>query len=397
MDINKKINISNKIYPIFYGLSADLVFFVAINTIFLTKVKHLTAMDISSLTMFSMLFVILIQNIAIKIIKKIGNKASLKLGVYMMLLSSILITFSKSYILILLGYILYSAAPLFKEMDSVILRENLKAQNRLDKFIKIQNSSTLIYSAVTMVISFVSGFLFNINPYIPMLICIAFCINNCILSNFIYEIKQDKKEEVENKDFKFTKRILIILLVYSIVYSIIELSQTNTKLLLQYNLEDFLKLDKAVIYLSFIIALSRIARVLGNLLFIKVCKKIGKETPRVIITSLIFALFLILLGDFIKKDFIGIIIMTLGFLIILSLRDPLQNYMRTVLLNKCRPIYHEQAVIYFNTFRKIGNFVISGIITLILLKFKLEYVILFLLIGAVISVTLIRKMYNLVK
>jgi len=249
MDINKKINISNKIYPIFYGLSADLVFFVAINTIFLTKVKHLTAMDISSLTMFSMLFVILIQNIVIKIIKKIGNKASLKFGVYMMLLSSILITFSKSYILILIGYILYNVAPLFKDMDSVILRENLKAQNRLDKFIKIQNFSTLIYSIVTMIVSFVSGFLFNLNPYIPMLICIAFCINNCILSNFIYEIKQDNEEEVENRDFKITKRVLIILLVYSIVYSIIELSQTNTKLLLQYNLEEFLKLDKAVIYL----------------------------------------------------------------------------------------------------------------------------------------------------
>jgi len=132
-------------------------------------------------------------------------------------------------------------------------------------------------------------------------------------------------------------------------------------------------------------------------LSIKIYKKVGKKLPRVIITSLIFALFLILLGDFIEKDFLGIIISALGFLIILSIRDPLQNYMKTVLLNKCRPIYHEQAIIYFNTFRKIGNFIISGIITLILLKFKLEYAITFLLIGAVSSVVLIRKMYSLVK
>ena len=34
-DTDKKINLSNKIYPIYCGLSNDLVIFISINTIFL--------------------------------------------------------------------------------------------------------------------------------------------------------------------------------------------------------------------------------------------------------------------------------------------------------------------------------------------------------------------------
>ena len=39
----KKLNRSIKIYPIFYGLSSDLIFWIAINTLLLTAVKNLAA------------------------------------------------------------------------------------------------------------------------------------------------------------------------------------------------------------------------------------------------------------------------------------------------------------------------------------------------------------------
>lgn len=397
MNIDKRVEISNKIYPIFNGLSSDLVFFIAINTIFLTKVKHFTAAQISSLTMFSMLFIIIIGKLVVKIIKKIGNINSIKLGIWMYLLASLFITFSKSYIFILIGYIFYNSAPLFKCMDSVVLRENLKYQNKLQNYIKIQNQATLSYSIITMVISFISGFLFNIHSYLPMIICIGFCVLNCILVHFIYEVKQESKEEVEVHEFNLTKRLLLILIVYALLYSALELTQTNTKLFLQYNMEEFLTLDKVVIYLSMIISLSRIVRVLGNYLFMKTYKKLNKKVPRIMVTSLIFSLFCILLGGSINYGFIGVIITAGGFLILLGIRDPYQNYMRTVLLNKCRPIYHDQAILYFEEFRKISNFLISAIITGILLKFDLIYALTFLLILVVFSTVLVRKMYDLVK
>lgn len=49
MTETQKINRTIKIYPIFYGVTADLIFWIAINTLFLTTVKHLSASQINSI------------------------------------------------------------------------------------------------------------------------------------------------------------------------------------------------------------------------------------------------------------------------------------------------------------------------------------------------------------
>ena len=56
-----KLKRFNKIYPWFAGLSSDLLFWVAIDTLFLTVVKNCTASQIVSLTSISMIINILLQ------------------------------------------------------------------------------------------------------------------------------------------------------------------------------------------------------------------------------------------------------------------------------------------------------------------------------------------------
>ena len=53
--VDKRIDSSNKIYPIFYGLSSDLIFFIAIRTLFLTNVKELTSSEINFITTIGVL------------------------------------------------------------------------------------------------------------------------------------------------------------------------------------------------------------------------------------------------------------------------------------------------------------------------------------------------------
>ena len=72
-EIDKKIKISNKIYPYISGLSDDLLFWAAINTIFLTNVKMLSASQVSLLSAIAGLITILSQSLVLKIIKKLGN------------------------------------------------------------------------------------------------------------------------------------------------------------------------------------------------------------------------------------------------------------------------------------------------------------------------------------
>lgn len=60
----------NKIFPWYDGLSGDLLFWVAIDTLFLTVVKHFNASQIVSLTTVSLITCIALQVPLLKFIKK---------------------------------------------------------------------------------------------------------------------------------------------------------------------------------------------------------------------------------------------------------------------------------------------------------------------------------------
>lgn len=81
----RKVILSNKIIPYFIGISDDLMFFIAINTLFFTVVKGLSATEISFLTTIPSLSYIALQIPALKIITKIGNIKSIRIGTIMLL------------------------------------------------------------------------------------------------------------------------------------------------------------------------------------------------------------------------------------------------------------------------------------------------------------------------
>ena len=98
----KKINRSIKIYPIFASFTGDLIFFVPIDTLFLTLVKGLNASQITAMTMVALIICIVFQKVILAIVKKIGNVNSLRLGATMLLIASLVLTFGKSFIAMLL-------------------------------------------------------------------------------------------------------------------------------------------------------------------------------------------------------------------------------------------------------------------------------------------------------
>ena len=171
----KKLDRTIKIYPIFYGLTADLIFWIAINTLFLTTVKNLSAAEINSIDTIGTAVGIGFQFFLIKIVRKIGNIKSVRLGTTLLFLSVVLNTFSTAYWGFLIAEICYVVGFVFKHMDNVILIKNLKFMNKSEEYVKLQTRGNTIYSFVTLIISLISGFLFNVNPYIPMAICMIIC------------------------------------------------------------------------------------------------------------------------------------------------------------------------------------------------------------------------------
>ena len=117
--------IIGKIYPLFASFTGDLIFFVPIDTLFLTLVKGLNASQITAMTMVALIICIVFQKVILSIVKKIGNVNSLRLGATMLLIASLVLTFGKSFIAMLLYKSIHELAVMFLNMDEIILKNNL--------------------------------------------------------------------------------------------------------------------------------------------------------------------------------------------------------------------------------------------------------------------------------
>lgn len=396
----KKLNRSISIYPLFYGLTADLIFWIAINTLFLTTVKHLSASQINSIEAISTVVGIFFQLILVKIVRRIGNLNSVKLGVVLLFLSVLLNIVSKNYIGFLLAEIFYVIGFVFKHMDNVILIKDLKYLNRSDEYINYQTKGSTIYSLITLLISAISGFMFNINPYIPVIICLIVCFINIILTNFIYEVPVNDKN-IDNKEYKinkkyFSKKIIIMILLYGLFYAMINSGQKNSKLFIQFDLQNLFDLDKVAIYMGAFIFISRVTRLLSNLLFLKIYNKYKSKMIFMLEFGLASAFIFLLIGHFVGNIY-GIYIMALGFFMFLFIRDPFDNFMRKTLFENSSEKVHDKIVNYINLTKKIFTLMYSTIVASMLIKLNYVYVMSLFLILTISFFSLIYKIYNLIR
>lgn len=393
----QKVVLSNKIYPFFSGLSDDLMFWAAINTIFLTTVKNLNASQISALSAVAIFLSIILQGFIFKIIKKIGNINSVRTGLLLLLTAAIVITFSKTFFFLVIGQIIYQLAFFFTGMGSVILKNNLYAVNKASDFPKVQSKSSLVYAVLTMITAFTAGFLFNINGYLPMLLCVGICIFNIFLSFVIYEYKDNnnKSQNISQNPVPITwnRIIILIIITYGLLYAMVETLQENGKIFIQYNLQNFVADNKVSVYLTFIIALSRISRVLANLSFNKIYLKLKEKFIILLNFLIIVSVFLMILGYFIKQAF-GIGIMATGFCILLFARDPIMIFTKTELLEHCDIDQQERVMHKYNLSRKIIRFCFATLVALLLSKIEISTIMIFILIMSGVSLFPTLTMYK---
>lgn len=397
MTETQKINRTIKIYPIFYGLTADLIFWIAINTLFLITVKHLSASQINSIGAIGTGVGLVFQIFLIKIVRKIGNIKAVRLGTILLFLSVTINTIATSYTGLLIAELCYVIGFVFKHMDNVIVIKNLKYLNRSDDYIKLQTKGSTLYSLVTLVISLISGFIFNINPYFPMILCMIVCFINILLTFFIYEApNQNNKEIKNNTKVAFSKIAKLLILLYGLFYAMIAISQNNSKLFIQLNMQDFLSLDKVAIYMSIIIFISRIFRLIGNLVFLKVYNKLKNKMIFLLETLLVASFILLLMGDFIGRNMMGICVMSIGFFIYLVIRDPFANYLKKTLFENTKEEIHDKVINYISLSRKICSLIYGLVISKMLVSLSYANVMFLLLILSISFIVLIIKIYQLI-
>ncbi len=396
----KKIERSIKIYPIFASFTGDLIFFVPIDTLFLTLVKGLNASQITAMTMVALIVCILSQKVILSTVKKIGNVNSLRLGTILLLIAAFILTFGKSFILMLLYKTINEIAFMFLNMDEIILKSNLNAVNRKADYYKIRNKSKIMYSIITLLTALVAGKLFNINRYLPMYLSIIVYILLLGIAFMYYEAKNEEQKEIKlnNMKIKITSTIFLVIISNAVFYSIIKMGQNNSKLFMQYDFQKYLSIEMVTYYITTIVFISRIARLIGNIIWGKIYLKIKDKMSIALTICLCLAFLLLIIGHYINVPFIyKVIIMSLGFFLILAIRDSFQIYIEDVALNITNKEEQQKIIINIEVYRRFGTLILSAIFTLILMKYEL-IVIEFILLGlSIIEIFINKKLCKKIK
>ena len=390
----------NKIFPWYSGLSGDLLFWIAIDTLFLAVVKNFNSSQIVSLTSVSLVTCILLQMPLLKIINKIGNTNSVRLGSLLLLVSSLLLTFGQNYITIALGKVVYEIAFTFQNMVNAILKNNLELQNRSDEYIKLKTKSNTVYATVTMIISFIASPMFNLNNYLPMFGCIFFCFICFILSFYMIDFSNYNNVKKENKNkvkIHYSKLIIVLLISYGLFYPIVNSGQSNGKLFIQQELLLNFSVEKTALIVGVILCISRIVRVISNISFNKIHNKYKEKVGVILPILLLISIILMIIGYFVGTSVIlKFSIMSLGYIIILFIRDPFKVYMQDLALRNVGKEGQQTLLTTMELSRKVVRAIMSLSFTMILVNNPMITVMKILLILSIIEILIGIKLYKLV-
>lgn len=251
-----------------------------------------------------------------------------------------------------------------------------------------------------MVIALVAGPLFNISPYLPMYLCISACIVTCILSFTFYEIKNEEYEECKEKEkkkdrkkAKLSRILILVLLSNTIFLGIVVLGQQDSKLFIQYQLTDWYGISLTATYLGFIVAFSRVVRIVLNMLFNRYYSKLKKQIPIILSSILTLAFALIIAGAVLPlPTIIKVLFMTLGFSFIIPMYDTSIIYIEDLILKNSEKEQQQRIFANMEILRKLGKVVMNLIISMLLLRISLYYIMWIFLALAVFEIVLSVKM-----
>ncbi len=382
----------NRIYPLFAGLTNGLIFYVVINTVWLTNVKGFDAAGVMLLEACAGLSVRIFLSPVLKLSERIGNTWSMRLGVICLFITSILLTFGTEYWVFLLAMVFQALAVILAAMRDVIIQNNLNHFHRGKEYLRISSRAHLVYTVATMISSLLVGVFFAKWQSLPMILGTVICGICVIISFFIYDIEDRRKvHELEetaaptnissNKislphPVKFS---LVVLIFCGLLYGLINLGQTDSKLLLQYQLETQFTVDQVVSYLGFAWFVSRLVRIVADLVYPKLHEKFQGRIAIILSFWALLSIALVLLGFFLKIDFkYRILLMTSGFILFPAIRDPLHIFCQTTLLSKVEKADRKNALVYLVVMQQAGKFLFSLAASLILLALPLQYIIVIL-------------------
>ena len=201
----KKNNVN--IYKYYRVFSWDLLFYYAIIYLFLITQKDLSPAQILQFDAYYMLFKCIVQIPCTLLIQKIGKRNSLVLANLIGVIHVLLIIFATSYTTLIISQLLCAITFIIRgTCETDMLYDSLEHnEERGHKFAKIDGKANARYYFVDAISAIISGFLFVVNPYIPLILCTITFLLTFLLSLKFKEIHTEKKKMHIREEIKILK------------------------------------------------------------------------------------------------------------------------------------------------------------------------------------------------
>ena len=239
----KKNNIN--IYKYYRVFSWDLLFYFATIYLFLTSQKGMTPADVLQFDAFYILFKFLLQIPCTLLIQKFGKRNSLVFANLVGVVHVVLIIFATNYTMLIISQLLCAITFVVRgTCESDMLYDSLEHnEERGHKFAKIDGRANAIFYFVEGVSAILSGFLYVLNPYIPMILCAVSLFIAFVLSLKFEEIHTEKKKMHIREEIKtlryggraiiHSRRLMCLVLFNALMIGLMKIIQNirNTELL----------------------------------------------------------------------------------------------------------------------------------------------------------------------
>lgn len=190
-----------KIFPIYKALSWDTLFYYAIEFLFLTSIKGLSAAQVLFVDAFYPLFKFILEIPSNIIVHKLGKRRALILGNLFVVGDILLLILANNIYMIILAWFFSAFGYALKGLtETNLLYDSIpKGDKRGDTFAKIDGRANSIYYYLDAISAISTGFLFVVNGYLPMVLCLIICIISLLLS---FNFKDVESTTENNNDTK---------------------------------------------------------------------------------------------------------------------------------------------------------------------------------------------------
>lgn len=239
-----------KLFPTYKKLAWDYLFYYSIDFLFLTQIKNISAADVVLANSIKFLFGIFLQIPANIIVELLGRKNSIILGNILNCFYLLIFMMTGNLFDLILAKFISSLAVSMKEIaEPGLLNASIPpSKYKSQIFAKINSKGASGFYILSAISKIIGGFLFEINGYIPMILClITLIIVSMISMLYIEPVKKGNnksnttntiKKQIEDiqDGFKFilkSERLKALILSASLIASFLSILTNYRTSLLQ--------------------------------------------------------------------------------------------------------------------------------------------------------------------